>query len=482
MPKRDLEIAIVGAGMSGMLMGIRLLQAGIRSFRIYEKADRVGGTWRENTYPGLTCDVPSYYYSYSFAPKADWSHRFSPGAEIQEYFEGVAEQYDLLSHIRFGTEIASARYGGGCWHLETRAGERSTADVFVMAAGPLHVKHYPEIPGLDSFGGACFHTAAWQHDVPLEGKRIGVIGNGSTGVQMMAPLSEVASRLTMFQRTAQWIMPIGNVEFTESQRARARRFPLLARIWRGVWRMLYDRFSVGVTENGAARRQISKRCRAHLETVEDPVLREKLTPDYEPGCKRLIMSTNFYPTLAKPNVDLVTDPIERIDPRGIVTQDGTLHELDVLVLATGFDPRAWGVDHVVGSEGKSLKEAWAAGTRTYRSVAMPGFPNLFMLVGPNSPIGNLSIIDVSETQSAYILRCIERLRGGEAVALCPKDAAARDFNARVREAMRGTVWVTGCKSWYLDEEGESLTWPWSAQRFRKDMRAPDFEDFEQLVA
>ena len=280
MPKRDLEVAIVGAGMSGMLMGIRLLQAGIRSFRIYEKAERVGGTWRENTYPGLTCDVPSYYYSYSFAPKADWSHRFSPGAEIQEYFEGVADDQGLLPYIEFDTEIVSARYGGGRWHLETRDGERSTADVFVMAAGPLHVKQYPDIPGLDSFAGACFHSADWQHDVGLEGKRIGVIGNGST-VRSDSPLARAVR-----MKSARMVSI------------------MLARIWRAVWRYLFDKFSVGVTEEGVARRQISKRCREHLATVKDPVLREKLTPDYEPGCKRLIMSKSFYPTFEKPNVDL----------------------------------------------------------------------------------------------------------------------------------------------------------------------------------
>jgi cation diffusion facilitator CzcD-associated flavoprotein CzcO len=482
MAKRDIEIAIVGAGMSGLVMGVRLKRAGIENFCIYEKASRVGGTWRENTYPGLTCDVPSFYYSYSFEPNTDWSKRFSPGPEIQTYFERVAAKYDLLPHVEFDTEVTDARFVDGRWQIETRDGKRSVADVFVLAAGPLHEKKYPEIAGLDSFAGDWFHSADWQHDVKLEGKRIGVIGTGSTAVQMMEPLSEVASQLTMFQRTAQWIMPVGNVEYSESQRRRSRRFPFIARLMRGFYRRMYDQFSVGVVEAGRVRDQIAKRCRANLAKVSDPELRAKLTPDYEPGCKRLIISTTFYPTLEKPHVDLVTDAIDRVVPAGIVTSNGTLHELDVLVTATGFDPLAWGVDHVVGPEGKSLAEAWASGTRTYRSIALPGFPNFFMLVGPNSPIGNISIIDVSETQSAYILKCIERLRSGEVTALDAKHAAAREFNERVKAAMQDTVWVTGCKSWYLDGEGDPITWPWSAQRFRKEMRRPRFEDFEALAS
>lgn len=482
MPKRDLEIAIVGAGMSGLVMGIRLMRAGIRSFRIYEKAARVGGTWRENRYPGLTCDVPSFYYSYSFEPNPGWSHRFSPGAEIQRYFEGVAEKYGLLPFIRFESQIVHAGWEAGRWQLETREGERSAADVLILATGPLHRKHHPQIEGLERFSGAAFHSAAWDPDVPLEGQRIGVIGTGSTAVQMMTPLSEVASRVTMFQRTAQWIMPVGNMAYSPRQRWMAGLFPIIPRLKRAFYQRMFDQFSVGVTEDGRMRDRIRKGCQANLERIRDPELRRKLTPDYEPACKRLVMSKDFYRTMQKPNVGLVTDPIERAEPRGLVTSDGALHALDVLVMATGFDPMAWGVDHVVGAEGQSLSEAWAAGTRTYRSVAMPGFPNCFMLVGPHSPIGNISIIDVSETQSRYILQCIERLRSGAARALDARPEAAETFNVALREAMKTTVWVTGCNSWYLDPDGIPIAWPWSAQRFRKELRKPRFEDYADRAA
>ena len=482
MTRRDeLETCIIGAGMSGLLMGIRLQKAGLR-FRIFEKAASVGGTWRENTYPGLTCDVPSFFYSYSFEPNPEWSHRFSPGPEIRSYFERVAEKYDLLKHISFGEEITDARYEEGGWTIETSGGERVRANVLVDATGPLHIKNYPEIPGLESFEGTSFHSADWDHDATLEGKRIGVVGNGSTGVQMMAPLSTVASHLTLFQRTPQWIFPVGNKPYSEGERKWTRRLPFLGSVTRAFYKRAFDKASVGVTEEGYWRRSMAKGCREHLAKVKDPELRQKLTPDYEPGCKRLIMSTNFYPTVQKEHVAVVTERIERIEPRGVVTEDGQLHELDVLVLATGFRPHDWGISHVVGAEGLSLKEAWAQGPRTYRSITLPGFPNYFMIVGPNSPIGNISIIDVSETQTQYILDCIEHVAAAEGKVLVPKREAAEVFQASLREAMKGTVWVTGCNSWYIDPDGNPTLWPWSAHHFHQVMRKPEFADFELVDA
>jgi cation diffusion facilitator CzcD-associated flavoprotein CzcO len=477
----DLEVCIIGAGMSGLLMGIRLQQAGIR-YRILEKASSVGGTWRENRYPGLSCDVPSFFYCYSFEPNLDWSHRFSPGPEIRAYFERVAQKYGLLEHIRFGQEVGSARYGKGGWNVETNDGERFRADVLVDATGPLHIKNVPPIPGLSSFAGACFHSADWNADVALEGKRIGVVGNGSTGVQMMEPLSEVASRLTLFQRTPQWVFPIGNRPYSERERRWTRRLPILGSATRALYKWIFDLASVGVVKDGFWRKRMARGCREHLETVKDPELRRKLTPDYEPGCKRLILSTSFYPTLEKEHVSLVTEGIERVEPRGIVTADGQLHELDVLVLATGFRPHEFGIANVVGASGISFAEAWAKGPRTYRSITMPDFPNYFMLVGPNSPIGNISVIDVSETQAQYILECIERIGAESGKALAPKAEAAEAFQASLRQAMKGTVWVTGCNSWYLDPDGIPTLWPWSAKRFHEVMRHPEFADFELLDA
>ncbi len=482
MSPRNTEICIVGGGMSGLLMGIRLKKAGIESFRIYEKAASLGGTWRENTYPGLTCDVPSFFYSYTFEPNLDWSRRFSPGPEILAYFESVAEKYDLLPHITFNEKIVSARFDAGRWSIETSGGEKTSADVVVTACGALHQWSYPEIDGLEKFEGAMFHSAEWDQGVELEGKRIGVIGNGSSGVQMMAPLSELASRLTMFQRTAQWIMPVGNHEYTAEQRRRKRRVPLLARLARLYYQQMFETFSVAVVQPGRRRQAVGDRCRAYLASVRDPELRRKLTPDYEPMCKRLIMSRNFYPALQKEHVELVTEGIDHVEARGVVTVDGQLHELDILVLATGFDTHAWGIDEVVGEKRQSLEEAWDEGTRAYRSVAVPGFPNFFMLVGPNSPIGNISLIDVSEVQADYIMRCIRLLRKGRVKALAPTAEATQKFHASLLEAMQDTVWVTGCNSWYLDNDGVPNTWPWTARRFHKEMRRPQLGDYDLHTA
>ncbi len=478
MSKRSPTVCVVGAGMSGLLMGIRLKEAGIESFRIYEKAASLGGTWRENTYPGLTCDVPSFFYSFSFEPNLDWSRRFSPGPEILAYFERVAKKYDLFPHITFNEKISGARYEGGRWSIETASGEKTTADIVVTACGALHQWKVPQIDGLEKFEGAMFHSAEWDHDVELAGKRIGVVGNGSSGVQMMAPLSEVASRLTLFQRTAQWIMPIGNKEYSAAERRRTRRFPFLAWFARKYFQRTFETFSAAVVQEGARRRAVADRCRKYLASVEDPELRRKLTPSYEPMCKRLVISRDFYPTLRKEHVDLVTEGIDHVEARGVVTKDGKLHELDVLVLATGFDTHAWGIDHVVGAEGLSLKQAWAQGTRAYRSVAMPGFPNFFMLVGPNSPIGNVSLIDVSEVQADYIMQCIRLIQKSKVAALAPTAQATNAFHESLLEAMKSTVWVTGCNSWYLDKDGVPNTWPWSAARFHKNMRRPNLAEFE----
>lgn len=477
MVRRPPKVAIIGAGMSGLLMGIRLKRAGNERFRIYEKAPSLGGTWRENSYPGLTCDVPSHFYSYSFEPNPDWSRRFSPGPEILRYFERVARKYDLAPHIQYGTRITDAQHRDGRWHLQTDDGASFDADVVVSATGALHQWRMPEIDGLDEFEGAKFHSAAWDHSIPLEGRRIGVVGNGSSGVQMMSPLSKVASHLTLFQRTPQWIAPVGNRSYSEAQRMRVRRFPVIQRIARVYYKWMFETFSAAVVEPGKRRQSMANSCRKHLATVQDPELRRKLTPDYEPGCKRLIMSRNFYPTLQKENVDLVTEGIDHVEARGVVTRDGTLHELDVLVLATGFDTHAWGIENIVGPDGRSVKEVWADGTRAYRSVAIPGFPNFFMLVGPNSPIGNISLIDVSEVQADFIMKCIGLIEKGKVKEMAPSGEATAAFHAALLEAMKDTVWVTGCNSWYLDDQGIPNTWPWSAGKFHTDMRRPNLDDF-----
>ncbi len=474
-----MRVAVIGAGMSGILAAIKLRERGDEVV-VFEKAERLGGTWRDNSYPGLSCDVPSHVYAYSFALKGDWTRRFSPGAEIQAYFEEVAEKYGITGLIRFDSRIERAVHEDGRWHLQIKGGRGDAVDAVIAATGVLHVPAYPDILGLDSFAGACFHSARWDHSVALEGRRVGIIGTGSTAIQIVPALADRVASLRLFQRTAQWVLPMGNPFYSEDEKAMYRDSPEKLQQSYAFWAQRFvDTFAEAVIGNETELGKIEALCRANLEdNIRDSELRRRLTPQYRVACKRLIMSEEFYPAMQKPGVHLVTDGIDGIEPAGVRTRDGTLHKLDVLVLATGFDGHAFlRPMEVVGEGGRTLDEAWLGGNEAYRSVAVPGFPNFFLLVGPNSPIGNFSVIQISELQIAYIQQLLDLVRDGRCRAIAPTEAAAQRFNAALREAMKGTVWVTGCKSWYLDRNGNPALWPWSFDRFRDEMRQPDLADF-----
>jgi len=479
-PSRTPTVAIVGAGMSGICMGIKLAQAGVDSFTIYEKAQRVGGTWRENTYPGLECDVPSRYYSYSFEPNPDWSRYYSPGGEIQEYFEGVADRYGMHRHIRFGKEVERADYADGRWRVQMRDGEQTEVDFLISACGVLHHPRYPDIPGLDSFAGETFHSARWDHSVPLEGRRIGLVGTGSTGVQITCGLSQSAGRLEIFQRTAQWVFPGRNPEYSALTRRIMRRFPALNRLSYRLWQKYFEHLlGRAVVQPGWQRRLVDGLCRLNLRTVRDPLLRAKLTPDYDPMCKRLVVSANFYQAVQQPNVEVVTRAIDHVEPEGIVTSDGKLHPLDVLVLATGFDAHAYLRPIALhGPGGITLDDAWRDGPRAYRTVAIPGFPNFFMLMGPHSPIGNQSLVIVAETQADYVMQLIRMFMDGELSSVAPSPEATEAFNQEMRAAMPATIWTTGCNSWYLGKDGLPELWPFTPERHREMLREPALEELE----
>jgi len=481
---RPLRVAIIGAGMSGILTAIRLQQAGLDDFTIYEKAGRLGGTWRDNRYPGLSCDVPSHLYSYSFELNPEWSHWFSPGAEIQAYFEGVAKKYGVIPRIRFNAEVTAAAYVDGRWELEIGDGSRDTVDVVIAATGVLHHPVYPDIDGLDSFEGACFHTARWPDDLDLSGKRVGIVGTGSTAIQIVPAIVDQVAKVSLFQRTAQWILPLPNPAYGEQEKTAFRASPELMRsTYLHLAERFQNTFARAVVGDQEEMGKLEAACEANLrDNIADNELRARLTPDYKVACKRLIMSDAFYPAIQKGNAELVTAGIERVEPAGVRTGDGRLHELDVLVLATGFDGHAFMQPmQVTGRDGLTLAQAWADATEAYRSVALPGFPNFFMLVGPNSPIGNFSLIMISEMQLAYVMQLVDVLRRGEAREIAPTADATARFNAEIREAMKGTVWVTGCRSWYLDKNGNPAMWPWTFERFEAEMRKPDLEEFE-LVA
>jgi cation diffusion facilitator CzcD-associated flavoprotein CzcO len=475
------RFAVIGAGMAGILSAIKLRQAGLTDFTVFEKADRVGGTWRENTYPGLSCDVPSHLYSFSFAPTPEWSHRFSPGEEIQEYFERVARDHHVLDDIRFGDEVTSCRFVDGRWLLETAGGHHDVADVVIAATGVLHHPRYPDIVGLEDFDGAVFHSSRWDHDVKIDDARIGIVGTGSTAVQMFSALIGRARSLSLFQRTAQWIMPQENPPYTDEEKDAFRSNPEeLAEVRANLTRA-FDTFANAIVDaDSPEMKMIADMCRENLErNVRDPELRERLRPDYRAGCKRLIISPDFYEAIQQPNAQLVTEAIGRVEAGGVRTRDGRLHELDVLVLATGFKTDAFMRPmSVIGRDGESLADAWAARPSAYMSISIPGFPNFFMLNGPNGPVGNFSLIEVAELQFDYIMRLVERLRSGECREVSATRAAMEQHEAAREEAVKKTVWVTGCRSWYLDDRGIPATWPWSFDRFRAEMQTPNEEAFE----
>ena len=482
MARQDLRFAVIGAGMAGILTAVKLQESGVTDFTVYEKAERFGGTWRENTYPGLSCDVPSHLYCYSFALNPDWSHVMSPGPEILDYFESVAERYGVAKYTRFGDEVIRCEFTDGRWHLSTASGHEDVVDVVIAATGVLHHPRYPDIEGLDAFEGATFHSARWDHSVSLDGARIGIVGTGSTAVQIVAAVTDRTAHLSLFQRTAQWIMPAPNPAYTDEELA-AFHEPGALEKHHAELSELFDLFSgavVDVNSNGI--KFIEEACRKNLEeNVHDPELRERLRPDYRAACKRLIVSEGFYDAIQRPHAELVTDAIERVEPGGVRTADGRLHELDVLVLATGFKVDAFVRPiRVTGRGGVRLDDVWAKRPEAYLAISVPEFPNFFMLNGPNGPVGNFSLIEVAELQLGYIMQLVDRLgpEGGREISATAEALAG--FEAERIEASKNTVWATGCNSWYLDDRGVPAAWPWPFKRFRQEMVAPNWEAYELI--
>jgi cation diffusion facilitator CzcD-associated flavoprotein CzcO len=480
----DPRVAIVGAGMSGICMAAKLQQIGIRDYEIFEKADRIGGTWRENTYPGLSCDVPSRYYSYTFAPNPDWTHLFSPGAEIYDYLDRVVDDLGIRERIRFGMEVDEAVWRDDHWVVRTKNGLEGDYDFIVAGAGILHHPRTPEIPGLETFEGASFHSARWDHSVPLDGRRVAVVGTGSTGVQITRALAPRCAKYELYQRTPQWVFPLPNPAYRRSTRRLLRRFKTANRVWSRLayrfWQGFFERgFCTAVVKPGLRRTLIDRLCRLHLRKVRDPELRRRLTPTDLPMCKRMIMATGFYEAFERDGVDLVDVGIDHVEPKGIVTQDGVLHELDVIVLATGFHAHAYLQPvELVGPEGQRLSDVWSGEPRAYRTVALPGFPNFFILQGPHSPIGNQSLFMIAETQCDYVLQFLEKWRRGELASASPRAEATERYNAEMRQAYPATIWTSGCNSWYIGKDGLPALWPWTPQAHRDMLAAPRMEEWE----
>jgi len=481
MGRTSFKVAIIGAGASGIAMAASLQRAAI-PFELFERAHDVGGTWRDNTYPGLACDVPSHLYRYSFAPNPDWTHEYSPGAEIHGYFRGVAKAHGILERVRFSSEVARISYeGNGEWRVQTTSGEEDLFNVVVLATGILHKPVLPKVEGLRDFAGASFHSSQWDHSQPLTGKRVGIIGTGSTATQILPAIVDKVAEVSLFQRTPQWIIAVPNNELPEEKKVAFRRNPeKMEALYEFLNEIFNQRFAASlVGENAEGLAEIDRLCRENLEiNVEDPDLRRRLTPSYQPGCKRLIVSNKFYPAIQSPNAHLVDTPISRVEPGGVRTEDGALHELDILVYATGFDPFAFfRPTEITGRDGQSLNELWEASCSAYRSVAVPGFPNLFFIGGPNSPIGNFSYLRTAEVQIGYIEQLIAELAAGKYKQIEPTQEATDNFNDEIAAAMKGTVWVTGgCTSWYYDKQGKVVSWPWTYARFEASLKHPRFDE------
>ncbi|EZP83108.1 putative flavin-containing monooxygenase [Novosphingobium resinovorum] len=483
--KPGLRIAVIGAGASGLIAAVKLIEAGFDDVVIFEKADELGGTWRDNIYPGLTCDVPSHAYRLSFAPNPDWTQVCASGAEILAYLKKTARDFDIDRHIRFGEEVIEAHIENHRWHLTTNSGAQGEFDIVITATGVLHHPVYPQIAGLDSFAGEAFHSARWSRNYDWSGKRVGIIGTGSTATQIVSAMAGRVAKLSLFQRTAQWVFPQSNEDIPEETKQMYRADPdLLDRDYRQLLSKINATFAASlVGENPSARAKIVKACEDYLATVKDPDLRARLTPDYTVGCKRLVMSDTFYEAMQTPGVELVTERIVRCVPNGLETADGSLHELDLIVMATGFNTHQFFRPmQVTGRNGLTIEQAWADRNRGYNTVSVPGFPNWFMLGGPSSPIGNFSWLLTAETQFAYVLQLIEKLRDKKVLEIEPKEAAVQQFEARLAEQIPRTVWATGCSSWYVDPQGNVASWPWTFDKFVEELKVPRWDDFEIVRA
>jgi cation diffusion facilitator CzcD-associated flavoprotein CzcO len=471
------RVVIVGSGFSGIGMAVHLKRAGIDDFVILERAGDVGGTWRDNTYPGCQCDVESNLYSFSFAPNPAWSRTYSPQPEIWDYLRLCAENFGLIAHLRYRHEVLGSEWdeGAGHWRIETSAGP-FTADALVVAVGPLSEPAIPAIPGLDSFKGPCFHSAAWDHEVDLPGRRVAVIGTGASAIQLVPQIQPAVARLHLFQRTPPWVLPHRDRLVRPAAQALYRRMPGLQRAIRSAvyWsRELFVLPFMKVRPNSAP----EQLARHHLEKqVADPELRARLTPHYAIGCKRILLSNHYYPAIQEPNVELVTDGIRAIGEGSITTSDGTERPVDVVILATGFRVTEMPfAERVTGRDGKRLADHWRGSPAAYRGTTVAGFPNLFLLLGPNTGLGHTSVLVMLEAQLRYVMGCLRHLERSGKRAIEVRPEVQQAFNARVQSALRDTVWnAGGCRSWYLDPSGRNTTiWPGMTWPYVRLMRRFD---------
>ena len=475
---------VIGAGFAGLGMAIKLQEDGEHDFLVVEQGSDVGGTWRDNTYPGAACDVPSQLYSFSFAPNPDWSMSFSPQPEILDYLRRVAARSGVLDRFRFGTVVEDARWDEDTqrWLVTTSAGQVS-ARFLISGTGALMEPKLPEIDGIETFQGEVFHSARWNHDLDLTGKRVAVIGTGASSIQIVPEIAKQVGHLDVYQRTAPYVLPRNDRRYTRPERLLFKVAPAVQRVYRQAIYWGRETYVPGFTRQPRLALPAKLLALRNLErAIEDPALRERLTPDYAIGCKRILISNTYYPALTQPHVDLVTDPIAKVTGDAIVTADGLERPIDVLVVATGFHTTDLPIaHHVRGRDGRSLAETWSAGgMAAYKGTTVHGFPNYFAIVGPNTGLGHSSMVFMIESQVAYIRDAVRTVRAEGLATVEPRLDAQEAWNADLQRRMRRTVWSSGgCASWYLDEHGRNTTlWPRATFTFRRLLSRFDADAYE----
>jgi cation diffusion facilitator CzcD-associated flavoprotein CzcO len=474
-------VAVIGSGFSGIAAAIALKRAGLDDLVVLERGDAVGGTWRDNHYPGCACDVPSHLYSFSFAPRPDWSRVFAPQAEIRAYLERCADQHDVRRHLRLRTEIVEAAWDDGAarWTLRARSGERFVARAVVAATGALSNPAIPDLPGAARFRGPRFHSARWDHGADLDGKRVAVVGTGASAVQIVPAIQPRAGRLYLLQRTPAWVLPRPDRAYGALEKAAFRAVPALRRLHRAL---IYARLEARVLafDHPALMRLVARQGRRHIErSVADPALRDLLTPRDTPGCKRILLSNDYYAALASPNVEVLTEPIEEVGETSIALAGGRVLEVDAIVYGTGFAVHDYlGGLRVTGRGGERLADRWRDGAEAYLGTAVAGFPNLFLMTGPNTGLGHNSMIVMIEAQARYVARAIRLIHDADGASLECRRERQDAYNAWLARRTAGTVWATGCRSWYLDERGRNVVlWPGLASAFRARTRRLDLADY-----
>ncbi|GGU85995.1 Baeyer-Villiger monooxygenase [Streptomyces albospinus] len=484
--QRHVRVAVIGSGFGGLGAAVRLRRQGITDFVVLERADAVGGTWRDNSYPGCACDVPSHLYSFSFAPNPDWPRNFSGQRHIRAYLERVTDTFGLRPHIRFNAEVRALRWDTErlWWEIDTARGAY-TADVVVSATGPLSDPQIPDVPGMADFTGKVFHSARWDHDYDLSGKRVAMVGTGASAIQIVPEIQPRVGTLTVFQRTPPWVMPRADRRITAVERWLHTKVPATRELRRqllwGIRELQVSAFTKRPDELGL----IEAIARSHMrKVIKDPAMRARLTPDYRIGCKRILLSNSWYPALAQPNVDLVSSGLREIRGNTLVAADGSEAEVDAIIFGTGFHVTDMPIAHrVTGANGTTLAEEWKDGMAALRGSSAAGFPNFLTIIGPNTGLGNSSMILMIEAQLNYLadfMRRLDVLGGG--IALDARPSAVEEWTRTIQQRMRRTVWNTGgCDSWYLDANGRNTTaWPGTTGEFRRVTRQVDLAEYEVL--